>query len=57
MTDNGYILELSGWESFFTAVEHHWLTALLIVIALIIIAGALSPTINVYNNEKKGEKV
>lgn len=55
MTDNGYILELSGWEGFFTAVEHHWLTALLIVIALIIIAGALSPTINVYNNEQKGE--
>ena len=56
MTDNGYILELSCWEGFFTAVEHYWLTALLIVIALIIIAGALSPTINVYNNAQKGEE-
>jgi len=51
--DNGYIIELSGWEAFFQAIENHWLTALCVFIALCAIASALSPKINIMSNEKK----
>ena len=51
--NNGYIIELSGWEAFFQAIENHWLTALFVFVALCIIAIFLSPTIKITQNEKK----
>lgn len=50
--DNGYIIELSGWEAFFQAIENHWLTALFVFIGLCVIAGILSPRISITSNEK-----
>ena len=51
--DNGYIIELSGWEAFFQAIENHWLTALFVFVALCIIARALSPNINIASIKKE----
>ena len=51
--DNGYIIQLSGWEAFFQAIENHWLTALFVFIALCVIASALSPQINITSNKEK----
>ncbi len=51
--DNGYIIELSGWEAFFHAIETHWLIALVVFVALYVIARALSPKIKITQNEKK----
>ena len=51
--DNGYIIELSGWEAFFQAIENHWLTALFVFAALCAIASALSPKINITSNKEK----